>query len=61
MVIWALFIILLEAEKYYVMPQGVYETEIKCLEAQTLFMLTAPKPKMNYESICVPTDQVRMQ
>ncbi len=53
---WVLFVILLEADKYYVSPNGVYPTEMQCLEQLTLFMMDAPKPKINYDAICIETD-----
>ena len=58
MVTWVLFVLLLEAEKYYVMPQGQYLTMEDCFGAHELFMRTAPKPKINYEAICVQTNQI---
>ena len=53
---WILFVIILEADMYYVSPQGVFPTMVKCFEEHTLFMLRAPKPKINYDAICIQTD-----
>ena len=39
-----------------VSPQGVYPMMADCFEARDFFMATAPKPKINYEAICVQTD-----
>lgn len=55
---WVLFVILLEADRYIVFPQGVYPTMVKCFEEHTLFMVSAPKPKINYEAICIQTDKL---
>lgn len=53
---WVLFVILLEADRYYVSPQGVYPTMDVCFEAREGIINTAPQPKINYEVICVQTD-----
>ena len=58
MVTWILFVLLLEAEKYYVMSQGQYLTMKDCFEAREIVMQSAPQPKMNYEAICVQTNQI---
>jgi hypothetical protein len=53
---WLLFAIIIQADGYGVMPQGPYLTMEDCFEARDFFLATAPKPKINYEAICVPTD-----
>jgi len=53
---WVLFLIFLNADMYYVKPASVYPTEVQCIEAYTLFMMTAPQPKINYDAICIQTD-----
>ena len=53
---WILFAILIQAEGYAVYPQGPFLTMEDCFEAREYFMATAPKPKLNYEAVCVPTD-----
>lgn len=53
---WVLFVILLEADRYMVAPQGVYPMMDDCFEARDFFMATAPKPKVNYDAICIMTD-----
>jgi len=55
---WILFVILVEADRYYVSPNGMYPTMEDCFEARDFFMATAPQPKINYEAICVQTDQL---
>ncbi len=53
---WILFVILLEVDRYYVAPQDVFPTMASCFEARDFFMATAPKPKVNYDAICIMTD-----
>jgi len=55
---WMLFAILVQNDGYAVFPQGPYTTMDKCFEAREVFMETAPKPKMNYEAVCIQTDQM---
>ena len=40
------------------MPQGPFATMAECFEAREHFINTAPKPKINYEAVCVQTDQM---
>ena len=55
---WMLFVILLEADRYFVSPNGVFTTEAECLTAREYFMSTAPQPQINYEAMCIKTDKV---
>ena len=59
--IWVLFIIVLDAEQYYVSPNSVYSSMDKCFAARQVFMKTAPQPKVNYEAVCIKTDRVKLQ
>ena len=61
MVTWVLFVILLDADRYYVSPNGFYQTMEQCFEARELFMLTAPQPKINYEAVCIQSDRITTQ
>lgn len=61
MTTWILFIIVLEADRYYVQPNSFYPTMDKCFEARDVFMATAPQPKINYEAVCVQTDRIETQ
>jgi len=54
---WMLFAIIITADGYGTMPQGPYTTMDKCFEAREVFIETAPKPKINYEAVCIQTDQ----
>jgi hypothetical protein len=53
---WVLFAILIQADGYTVYPQGPFATMDQCFEARQYFMDTAPKPKINYEAVCIQTD-----
>ena len=55
---WVLFVIVLEADRYYVSPNGMYKTMEDCFEAREFFMATAPQPKINYEAICIQSDKI---
>jgi hypothetical protein len=57
---WMLFVIMLEVDRYYVAPQGPFPSMEVCFEARDYFMDTAPKPKINYEAVCIQTDKVGM-
>jgi len=59
--IWILFIIMLDSDRYYVQPNSFYSTMDQCFEARSVFMATAPQPKINYEAVCIQTDRVQMQ
>ena len=51
-----LFLIILEVDRYYVAPQGPFPTMEVCFEAREVALSTAPKPKINYEAVCIQTD-----
>ena len=53
---WLLFAILIQADGYAVYPQGPFATMAECFEARQYFMETAPKPKINYDAICIQTN-----
>ena len=55
---WLLFAILIQTDGYAVYPQGPFMTMNDCFEAREHFINTAPKPKMNYEAVCIQTDVV---
>lgn len=55
---WMLFAIIITAEGYGTMPQGPFATMAECFEAREYFINTAPKPKINYEAVCIQTDQM---
>ena len=55
---WMLFAIIITANGYGTMPQGPFATMAECFEAREHFINTAPKPKINYEAVCIQTDVV---
>jgi len=55
---WMLFVIILQQDSYMVAPQGPFPTMEVCFEARERIMDTAPKPKINYEVVCIQTDKV---
>lgn len=57
MIGWILFIIILDADQYYVQPNSFYSSMGKCFEARELFIATAPQPKINYELVCIKVDR----
>ena len=54
---WLLFAILIQTDGYAVFPQGPFMTMNDCFEAREVFINTAPKPKINYEAVCIQTDK----
>jgi len=58
---WVLFIIIMGEGQYYVQPNSIYSSMAECFGARELFIKTAPKPKINYEAVCLQTDKVEMQ
>lgn len=58
---WMLFLIVLESDRYFVAPQGVFMGMEECFKAREAVMQSAPQPKINYEAICIQTDKVQMQ
>ena len=55
---WMLFTILLTAEGYYTHTQGPFTTMDDCFEARDFLIATGPKPKINYEAVCIQTDEL---
>jgi len=53
---WMLFLIILEADRYIVSPQGPFITMDQCFEAREYVVQSAPQPKINYEAVCIQTD-----
>jgi hypothetical protein len=53
---WMLFVIVLEADRYFVAPRGPFESMEVCFETREVVMQSAPQPKINYEAICIQTD-----
>ena len=56
---WMLFVIVLQTDSYVVAPQGPFATMEDCFKAREYVMETAPKPKINYEAVCVHTNKIK--
>lgn len=53
--VWVLFFIGLTGNQYHVQPMGIFPDMTTCFEAREVIMRSAPKPKVNYEAICIAT------
>lgn len=57
-VIWMLFTILIDQDRYWVQPQGPYKTAEECNEVKAFFLAAAPSPKINYGAVCIKSDEI---
>ena len=55
---WMMFVILLETDRYMVSPNGLFTSAEECESARAVFMDTAPQPQINYEAVCIATDKM---
>ena len=55
---WMLFLIVLEANVYFVAPKGPFTSMESCFESRDRTLATLPQPKLNYEAVCIQTDKV---
>ena len=55
---WMLFLIVLEADRYFVAPRGPFLSMEACFEERSRTLATFPKPKINYEAVCIRTDKI---
>lgn len=53
---WILFVILVQPTQFSAGPASFHATMNECFEAREYFIQSAPKPKINYEAVCVQTD-----
>jgi len=53
---WALVVILLSNKGVGFQPIGAYDTMEECFNSRELIMANSPKPKINYELVCVRTN-----
>ena len=56
---WMLFVIVLEADRYFVAPRGPYPSMEVCFEERERTLATFPEPKINYEAVCVHTNKIK--
>lgn len=55
---WMLFVIVLQSDAYFVAPKGPFTSMESCFEERSRTLATFPEPKINYEAVCIRTDQV---
>jgi len=55
--IWILFVILVNGEQYMVKPESMHPSMDSCFERREEIVTEVGKPIVNYQVICVPTDQ----
>ncbi len=53
---WMLFTIVLQANQFYVKPNGPFVDMDTCFQARQAVLSQYEKPKVNYEAVCVKTD-----
>ena len=56
MMSWLLVGILISGQQIMVKPFGFFPEMEHCFEAREFVMQTAPQPKVNYEFVCIRTD-----
>lgn len=60
MTVWVLVATLFMQGEFKFMALGAYPSMDECFKAREHFMDTGPKPKINYESVCIKTDQLEI-
>ncbi len=58
--VWVLVAILVMDSNFKMMPLGAFVSMDECFQAREAFMATGPKPKINYESVCIQTNQLEI-
>lgn len=56
---WALVAILIVNAEVRTMPVTLTSTKELCEQARIVFLSTAPQPQINYEAVCIFTDQAK--
>lgn len=56
--VWALVLIWFTADDVHFKGVSIYQTEADCIAGRAIFMEMGPQPKINYESVCIGTDQL---
>jgi len=57
MTLWLLVVVIVVDGMAYMQNGGLHATMKDCFEARENVMQTAPQPKINYEAVCIKTDQ----
>jgi len=58
--VWVLVAILVMDSNFKMMPLGAFVSMDECFQARQAFMATGPQPKINYESVCIQTNQLEI-
>lgn len=53
---WVLVGVILTAQAVGVQPIGLYNDMAQCFSAREAYMQQMPKPKVNYEMVCIQTN-----
>jgi len=53
---WALVAVVLSTKGVGVQPVELYKSMDDCFTAREVLMTSMPKPKVNYELVCIRTD-----
>jgi hypothetical protein len=60
MTVWVLVATLFIQGEFKFMGLGVFATMNECFTARDYFIATGPQPKINYEAVCVQTNQLEV-
>jgi len=60
MTMWMLVAIILINGDFRIMAVSAHTDVETCNMHRQYFMATAPQPQMNYESVCIPTNQLEV-
>lgn len=58
MTAWVLVALIFTQGEFKFIGLGVYTSMNECFVARDYFIATGPKPKINYEAVCIQTDQL---
>lgn len=54
---WVLFVIMLHSTDYVVLPHSLHDTMASCFEERENIVKQLGEPIVNYQAICIKTDQ----
>lgn len=58
MIVWLLVGILVKGAEVYTKPLGAFMEEGRCQEIREYVLAQAPKPSINYDAVCIKTDEM---
>lgn len=53
---WFLFVIFLQADRYYVAVHSMHQSEESCSVVRETVVDETGRPPLNYEAVCIPAD-----